>query len=761
MFCLFFWVRVNIDNAGIRLQCIYMSNKQNTIGEPVSRVDGRQKVTGTAIYAAEYNLPQMAYGVLTMGTIARGRIKSIDTTAAEKAPGVLAVITHLNAPKPPGFAEGMQSKSPRVEGQAFRVFYNDVILYNGQPVALAIADTFERASYAASLVKVTYEKAPHQTDIRANLHQNTIPKRAETPNYQRGNEHALDEASVTIEQQYYTPLQVHNPMEPHAAIAVWEGADKITVYNKTQSSPLAQAEIATAWQLPKENVHIISKFVGGAFGGASRVWPQEMAATIGAKKIGRPLKVVFTREQLFNNVGYRPMSVQTVKLGATKEGKITAIGHETYGSTSSYEQFVERMTDVTKAMYDCDNVTTSYRVVPLDVSTPTWTRGPGESSGSFALESAIDELAYALHMDPLELRKKNYAAIDPEKKLPWSSKHLHECYEQGARQFGWEKRPQQPRTLQDGDWLVGMGMCSGMYHARRAPTSAKAILKNDGSLVIQSATADVGPGTATIMSQIAADNSGVPLEKITFELGDSYYPPAVGQFGSMTTTSVGSAVYDVCVILKRKLIEGIKNLYPQLASTGYNDYLFDQGNISVKNNAFQLSMTDALRQMQLPFLEARIDSKGGGEAEQYSSFAFNATFVEVRVHARTHQVKVNRVVSAIDAGKIMNKKTGASQVYGAVIWGLGQAVCEESVIDDRYGRWMIKDLADYHVPVHADIPDIEVIFIDKSDDILTPIGVKGLGEIPMVGFAAAVANAIYHATGKRVRSLPITPDKLV
>ncbi len=738
-----------------------MSNKQATIGEPISRVDGRQKVTGAAKYAAEYNIPDLAYGVLASGAVARGRIKSINTDEAEKAPGVIAVITHLNAPRPPGFEQSAQTSDPRVEGQMYRVFYDDRIYYNGQPVALAIADTFEHASYAASLVKAVYEKEEHQTNMQANLSNAVIPKKAEKPNYSRGDTNAFADAAYKIEKEYRTQLQVHNPMEPHAAIAVWEGEDKLTVYNKTQSSPLAQQDIMKAWKLQKENVHIISKFVGGAFGGASRVWPQEMAATIGAKKIGRPLKVVFNRDQLFNNVGYRPQSIQKVSLGATKDGRLTAIKHEAYGSTSSYEQFVERMTDATRAIYDCPNVTATYRVVPLDVSTPAWTRGPGESSGVFAIESAVDELSYLLKMDPLELRRKNYAAADPEKNLPWSSKFLAECYEQGSKAFGWQNRKPEPRSMQAGDWLIGMGMCTGIYGIRRSPTSARAILKNDGSLLIQSASADVGPGTATIMTQIAADTSGIPFQKITFELGDSSYPPAVGQFGSMTVTSVGSAVHDVCTMLKQKLIDGVKSKVLTLSNTGFADFVFNDGMISVEKNAFKISIADLLQQLQVPSLEVKVDSKGGDEAQHYSSYAYNATFVEVQVHALTKQTKVHRVVSAIDAGKIMNPKTGRSQVYGAVTWGIGMALSEESVIDDRYGRWMVKDLADYHVPVHADIPEIEVIFIDKSDDILTPIGAKGLGEIPIVGFSAAVANAVYHATGKRVRDLPITPDKLL
>ncbi len=739
-----------------------MSTQTKHIGEPLNRVDGKLKVTGGATYAYEYEIANVAYGVLATSTIAKGKIKSIDTKAAETAPGVIAVITHLNAVKPAGWQSGnAQTADPRVEGQAFRVFYDDKVQYNGQPIAMAIADTFERATYAASLIKAQYEKEKPQTNLRKNLPDAEVPKKAEEPVHVRGDKNAFEASDIKVENEYLTSLQVHNPMEPHAAIAVWESGDKLTVYNKTQSSPLAQQDIMKSWKLPKENVHIISKFVGGAFGGASRVWPQEMAATIGAKQINRPVKVVFTRDQLFNNVGYRPMSIQKVSIGADKDGKLTAIKHEGYGSTSSYEQFVERMTDATKAVYACENVTTIYKVVPLDVATPAWTRGPGESSGMFAFESAIDEMSYALNMDPLQFRRMNYASEDPDKKLPWSSKFLNECYEKGAAQFGWEKRNPKPQTMHDGDWLIGQGMCTGIYHARRSPTSAKAIMKDDGSLIIQSATADVGPGTATIMTQIASDTCGVALNKITFELGDSSLPPAVGQFGSMTTTSVGSAVYEVCDALKRKLIDAVKTRHINLSNTGIADFQFSEGNISVEKESFSISHSQILKEIHLPELEVKVDAKPDGKADQYSGYSYNATFVEVRVHEKTKQIKVHRVVSAIDAGKIMNEKTGRSQAYSGITWGIGQALSEESIIDDRYGRWMIKDLADYHVPVHADIPDIDVIFIDKPDDVITPIGAKGLGEIPIVGFAAAVANAVYHATGIRVRHLPITPDKLV
>ncbi len=702
----------------------------------MSRVDGRLKVTGGATYAADNNLTGLLYGVLVTSTIARGRIKTIDTRAARKAPGVIEIITHQNAPKVPGY-DAKPTGQSRVDGQEFRVFYNDEILFNNQPVALVLADTFERANHAASLVSVQYAKAPHQTALRPNLTKGTTPKRA--GDYLRGQANAYTTAAVRVEQEYTTPINVHNPMEPHAATAVWKDADNVTVYNKTQAVKIAQQDIMKAFNLKEENVRVHSPFVGGAFGSSSRVWPQEMAAILGAKKTGRPVKVVLRRDQVFNMVGYRPESIQKIGIGASPDGKLTGITHEAYGLTSSYEQFTERIVDPTKSLYNCPNLNTTYKLVPLDLSTPCWTRGPGESSGSFALESAMDELAYALGMDPMALRLANFAETDPENQHPWTSNQLRACYERGARQFNWARRTPAPGSMRDGDWLVGLGMSAGIYKAGRSAATARATLLADGSLLVQSATADVGPGTYTIMTQIAADVMSMDPAHVRFELGDSALPPAPGQFGSHTTTSVGSAVYDVCLALRQNVLE----LAGGQAITTRDGYV------------------ELLRQKGLPQLSATKESKGGNEEKTHSGKSFCANFVEVRVHLLTGQVRVVKVVSALDVGKVINAKTARSQVLGSVVWGLGMALMEEGQIDHRFGRYVNKDLADYHLPVFADTPDIDVILIDQPDTILDPIGAKGIGEIGMIGFAAAVANAVYHATGKRIRNLPITPDKLV
>ena len=729
------------------------------IGQPRPRVDGRQKVTGQARYAAEHAVPGCVHGVLVTSTIAAGRITHLDVSEAAKAPGVLAIVSHLNSPKVPGY-ENPQPDA-RVEGQQLRVFFDDKIHFSNQPVALAIADTLEQAQHAATLVRLRYEQAPSQTDITQNLANSYKPKKAE--DYTRGQPQAYQTAPVQIAHEYQTPLQVHNPLEMHAAIAAWQG-NQLTVWNKTQAPTLAQQDLMKLWDLPQASVQVHSPFVGGAFGGASRIWPPEMAAIIGAKVVGRPVKVVNQREQEFNLVGYRPRSVQRVALGAQADGTLVGVAHEAFGMTSRYEQFTERTLHPTRSGYRCPNAALTYHLVPLDMSTPCWTRGPGETTGSFALESAMDELSYALKMDPLALRLQNFAEVDPDADKPWSSNYLRECYAQGAEKFGWHKRSPTPAATREGDWLVGQGMAMGIYHASRAKASARARLLPDGTLLVQSATADVGPGTATVMTQIAADASGVAPENIRFELGDSSLPPAPGQFGSHTVASVGAAVHDACAALRQQLVNlALSMPNSPFAQAKLTDLVAANGTVQLAGHpATSRHYGDVLRQAGQPALEVLHESPEVPEKGEKSGKSFGACFVEVRVNAYTHEVRVSRIVSAIDAGRIMNPQTARSQVYGALTWAIGLALMEDAVLDHRFGRITNHDLASYHVPTNADIPTaIDVIFIDKPDTYLDPMGAKGLGEIGIVGVSAAIANAVFHATGKRVRELPITPDKLV
>ncbi len=708
-------------------------NSSKAIGMPLSRVEALQKVTGSARYAAEYNLPGITYGVLVTSSIARGRINAID---AQNLRGVLAVISHLNAPPVPGYEKNPASSIPIFSGKEFKLFQSNEILFHMQPVAMVIAETLEQARFAATLVKITYEEAPHQTDIHPGIAAAIKPDKPS--DYSRGDVAAWEQAPVKIEQEYQTPLQVHNPMEPHAATAYWEGADKLHIFNKTQSVKTTQQHFAQYFLLKPENVQVYAPFVGGAFGSASRMWPHEMAAVLGAKAVGRPVKVALERTQVFNMVGYRPASVQRFAVGASSDGTLSGIRHDAWGSTSRQEQFTERILEPTKSMYNCPAMQTTYKLVQLDVSTPCPTRGPGETSGSFALESAIDELSYALKMDPLELRQNNFATIDLNNNLPWSSNYLQECYRMGAEKFGWSRRNPLPRSMSKGPLLTGMGMSGGIYKAERAPASAGIKMFADGRVLISSSVADTGPGSATILTQIAADALGVDVARVGIEWASAAFPFAPPQYGSHTTASTGSAVHDAALALKQKFA-GL------------------HGPRGIEEN---LPYTAILKKHGLKQLEAGAESKPS-EEKKFSGKSFSASFVEVEVHPLTCEVRVSRVVSVIDAGRVMNHKTARSQVLGAVAWGIGIALLEEGVVDHRFGRYLNNNLADYHLPVNADVPEIDVHFIDREDEHLDPMGAKGLGEIGLIGFTAAVANAVYHATGRRIRQLPITPDKLL
>ncbi|GAB3938325.1 xanthine dehydrogenase family protein molybdopterin-binding subunit [Larkinella terrae] len=745
-----------------------MSNAN--LPEPsLDRVDGRLKVTGTATYSAEYQFKNLAHAVLVTSKIAKGRITGLDSKLAEAAPGVLAVISHLNSPGVPGYPSVKQPAERAPIGTAFRVFYDDFVYFSGQPVAVVVAQTLEQARHAASLVQVNYQTEKHETDFEANLAKAAVAqsvqrnKTSPFQDYDRGNPDAIKTAEVKLESTYVFPTQHHQPLEPHAIIAVWEADDKLTIYDKNQGVKSAQGNLASTFKLPRENVQVNSPFIGGAFGSGIRVWPHTIAAVLAAKKVKRPVKLVLGRELMQTSVGSRPFTVQKLAIGASKDGLLTAITHEGIGQTSTYEEHLERTILATRAMYACPNVSTRYRLLNLDVNTPTWMRGPGDATGMFALESALDEMAHELKIDPLEFRIRNHADRDPERNLPWSAKSLKECYRIGADQFGWNKRTLEPRSMERNGLLVGYGMASSLYGFHRHPSKAKAIMLADGSVVVQSATMDIGPGTGTAMTQIAAKMLGVTPQKIRFDLGDSSLPDAPGQNGSATITSVGSAVHVACESLKKKLL-ALAAAMPgsPLANSRFEDITAKTGRIfPIANPSAGISYSEILKYHRLPQVEVTEESKPGPERDQYSMYSFGCHFVEVQVNPLTFEVRVTRVVTCADVGKIINYKTARSQSIGGIVGGIGMALMEESVMDHRFGRYVNTDFAGYHIPVHADIPQIEVYYVDQPDVYVNPIGSKGLGEIAIVGVAAAVANAVFHATGKRVRQLPITVDKLV
>ncbi len=731
-------------------------NNDKLQAPPDDRVDGKQKVTGAALYAAEYKIDNLAYGVMVGSTIAKGTIQSIDVKQAKNAPGVIDILTHENTLIVANLKDEAKAKELEL---GLRIFHTNEVFSNGQPIAMVVADHLEQAQYAASLIKVTYIKAAHNTDFAGTsaTEKNTGFKE----DSKRGDADAWKNAPVKIEQEYTIPIEVHSPMEMHATIAMWDGNDKFTVYDKNHAVKDVQKTLAKAFGLKIENVNVRAEFIGGGFGSGLRVWPHTIAAIIAAKKLNRPVKVAITRPQMFTMVGYRPRSWQKIAIGAAADGSITGVLHEAMSNTSTYENFTEGITAISRILYDFKNLQTKYKTIALNVGTPIWMRAPGEATGAFALESAMDELAYALNMDPLELRLKNYAEKAIDTNLPWSSNFLKECYETASKKFGWEKRNAVPRSTKEGDWWVGHGMGVGTWTAWREGATARGKLDNKGNLLLQSATSDMGPGTATAMVAIAHSVLGVSKEKIKFELGNSALPNAPGQGGSETTASVGSAVNDVCEAIKKQLA-AIAMESNDFKTANYDDLVFIDGKLLLKNNAAVKITYEALLQSKnLTEIDLTKSSSPGDETKKYAFNSFAVHFTEVHVHAYTGVVRVKRFVSCVDAGKIVSEKTAASQIKGAVVWGIGMALMEEQQVDDRYGRLIANDFAGYHIPVNADVPVIDVSFVNKPDPYLNPMGSKGLGEVGLIGSAAAIANAVFNATGKRIRQLPITPDKLL
>ncbi|MEP7251623.1 MAG: xanthine dehydrogenase family protein molybdopterin-binding subunit [Ginsengibacter sp.] len=732
----------------------------------LDRVDGKAKVTGTATYAAEYEFPGLVYGVLACSTIANGTITSMDVKKAEQAPGVLAVMTHENLPSPPGYKSATQDNKPASPKRGYKVFEDNIIHFNGQPIALVIADTFERATYAASLVKAVYKADAPDTDFeKARKAGKSLEGNDEFKDYVRGKADAYKNAPVKIEQQYSSPLEVHNPMEMHAVTVVWEGDSKVTMYDKTQSLLDAQKNVMDLFNLKKEDVHIICKYIGGAFGSAFSFWPHTAAALMGARKVKKPLKVTLTRNQMFMLVGYRPEAVQKVGMGTGKDGKLLGITHEADAMTASYETFTEGIVNISRTLYACPNVNTRYKVYPLHLSVPTWMRGPGETTGTFALECAIDEMAYAVNMDPLAFRLLNYSENDPGHNREHSSKFLKEAFQMGSDGIGWKDRNLKPRSMKEGNMLVGYGMGTGVFIAWRGGSSLGVKFTSDGTLILSSAVTDMGPGTATAMTNLASQKFGIAPEKIKFVMGDSDLAPGIFQGGSGTTSSLGTTVNNAAQTLKQKLVDIVKQTSifhtEQIHEVDLKDLIFQDGYMMLASEPERkISYTEVLKYGNVPQLEI-VEKSEGFDGGGYTSYSYSAHFVKVLVNPQTGVVTVNKVVSAIDAGTIVNEKTARSQIIGGVIGGIGMALMEEGVIDHRYGRWINNNFADYHVPVNKDVPHIEALFVNKPDPIVNPIGAKGLGEVSMVGFPAAVANAVFHATGKRVRDLPITPDKLL
>ncbi len=723
----------------------------------LNRQDGRAKVTGAAKYTADYDLPGLVYGVLVGSTIAKGKIETLDVKAAHRCAGVIAIASHLNPLDIPAYDSEQAAQAGAAKGNPLHILANNEILFYDQPIALVIADTFERALFASKQIKATYQKQAHQTSLEANIDKSKLPSAERFNDYLRGEDDGYKKADVIVEEEYYHPIDVHNPMELANTIAHWTANDRVSVYTKTQGVEDTQQVLSELFKIPVENVTVDAEYVGGAFGMGLRRWPYEMVTVAAAKKIGRPLKVVLHREQMFTNVGYRPETKQKIAIGATKEGKLVGITHEATGNISPYYEFTEAVLMMTQFLYACPNVATRYRLVPLNISNPIWMRGPGEATGSLALECAMDELAYKLKMDPIELRLLNYAEKDPVENVPWTSKFLKECYQMGAAKIGWENRHQEAGTQKEGDWLIGYGVGTGTFGSGRAPASVQAILKPEGQLLLKCSVNDMGPGTATMMASIACQQLGIDQGEITVKIGNTDLPSGPTQGGSVVTTSVGAAVYDVCQEVKKKLMELAS---PSGKILAQDDVDFVAGGIVLKSDGnTTVPYARLMEKEQLSQIDITIDSKG--TKINGSKYSYSVHFVKLRVHASTGQTKIDHVVSCADGGKIISPKTAESQMIGGAVGGIGMALMEDLVVDHRFGKPITNNLADYHVPVNADIQQMDALFVDKKDPVSNALGTKGIGEIALIGVAPAVANAIFNATGKRIRELPITPEKLL
>lgn len=746
---------------------------QQVVGQPMDRVDGRLKVTGGAKYAAEFNLPGLAHAVLVQSTVARGRVRSMDADAARRAPGVIAVITPDNMPP-------MPRPSVPPAGQSVPLLDKE-ILYSGQNVAVVVAETFEDAIRGAELVRVEYDAEKPAAVMEEHLNEAYVPQNGRGVQSKRGDfSSGAASAATKIDQVYRTPIEHHNPMEPHATVAYWEG-NKLVAYDATQGVSTSAENLAELFGLTTEDVRVIDPFVGGGFGSKGQAWPHAPIAAMAAKVVGRPVKLALTRRQMFTSNGHRPETRQATVLGAGSDGKLVALQHQMHGHTSQLDDFMEPTGSLPSLLYSCPNVDILHHLVRLNVGAPTYMRAPGESSGSFSIETAMDELAVALNLDPVELRLRNYAETDESTGQKWSSKSLRECYQRAAERFGWAGRNPRVGSMRQGRYLVGYGMATASYPANFRPAGARARMYADGSVLIQCGTQDLGTGTYTILTQIAADALGVPPSRVRVEIADTALPKAPGSGGSCSATSAGSAVLAAATAVRAQVIGlATADHTSPLYNVKSSDIVVRNGRVSSKQDPSKaMTYAEILGHYgkklveQEAFARPGIERGGGqgapqgtepsdkGKGNGYTMQGFGAQFCEVHIDPDTGMLRVARWVGAFALGKVLNEKTITSQLKGGIVWGIGMGLEEQTLIDPRYARYVNSNLAEYHVPVNADVPPIDVILVPEKDTLVSPIGAKGAGEIGITGAAAAIGNAVYHATGKRIRDLPITLDKVV
>jgi xanthine dehydrogenase YagR molybdenum-binding subunit len=710
------------------------------VGRPLSRVDGHLKVTGGARYAFEIQQgPGIAYGFVVEASIGRGKIVSIDTRAAETSAGVLLVLTHLNAPQ-----QGTGNHH-----EAHPVLTGPEVTRYGQPVAFVVAESFEQARAAAYLVRVSYDRAPGTYALRDGLKQARTPQPAGAPAADSavGNfADALASAPVRLDVTYATPLQSHAMMEPHATLASWDG-DKLTLHTANQMLNQGQQAVARTLKIPVENVRLISPFIGGGFGGKLWVNADAILAAIASRQLKRPVKTALTRQQIFHVTTHRSDTIQRLRLGADRQGRLLAIGHDVFSGNLASEETYEGAALQTRTLYAGANRLTRHRLAPLDIPVASSMRAPGEAVGLMALECAMDELAEKLDLDPIELRIRNEPREDPEQHIPYSSRHLIPCLQEGARRFRWDKRNAKPGQVRDGNWLVGMGVAAATRGNPLRPSKANVRLTPDGVATVRMAMTDIGTGTYTILAQITAEMLGLPIGQVRVELGDTSFPEAAGSGGSFGAGSSGSALFEACDALREKLAR-IAGMDPKTAR-------FADGSIATGEQSKLL--TD--------LVGAGIGADGeiapGRNNKDYSQQSYGAHFAEVGVDQDTGEVRLRRMLGVFTAGRVLNEKTARSQAIGGMVFGVGAALHEAMMLDPRFGFYVNHDLAEYHVPVHADIPAVEALFLPELDNMSNPLKSKGIGELGICGAGAALANAVHNACGARIRDYPITLDKVL
>ncbi len=735
----------------------------NAVGQPISRIDGRLKVTGGARYTADIPVEAIVHGAIVYSTIANGRTVSIDTAAAENAPGVLDVLTHKNMPR-----MNQQSWSHlRPQGQTYLPLQDDRIHYAGQPLALVIAATLDQANYAGTLIKVAYEARPPVVfDLRTAKEDAVEPPQRMWPlSSSVGDaDKAIAGAAVKIQQTYTMSDRHHNPMEPHVTLAVWDGTGSLTLYDSTQMVVGTRKLVSLVLGIPEEKINVVCEFLGGGFGGKSWSWPHTLLAALAAKVVNRPVRLQISRAQMYSMVGHQAGTVQTIALGADGDGNLSGIRHDSINPTSVFDDYVEYAAMASRHLWRASGgIATSHRVVHVNRNSPVVLRAPMEAQGHFALECAMDELAYATGVDPVALRLRNDTDIDPYSGRPFSTRALRECLTKGAARFGWDRRSPEPRSMRDGRYLIGQGMAAAIYTHWRWPGKARVTINGGGSVLVEAAAHDIGTGTYTVMAQVAADVLGLAPDKVTVRLGDTRLPESHPAIGSATVSNATAAVMLAARAAREKAIAlTLTGRDAPFAGAAPADVIVADGRLALVKTNSNVTYAELLARNGLSSLVGEGDYAPVEEANGPKAiFSFSAVFAEVRVDAELGLVRLNRFVGAYDAGRIINPKTARSQAIGGIIWGVGQALLEQSETDPASGQFINRNYSGYLVPTNADIPELDVLFVGGFDEEASPLGTKGLGELTAVSVAPAIANAVYHATGKRIRDLPVTVEKLL